>query len=82
MDFGVESFHPTIHHFRKAGVVGNIKDVDPCVSEVSGSATGGEDLNAVLYENVGYLQEIGFVVDADKRAFYFVHDILNFLAVR
>ena len=54
MDFGVEGFDSTLQHFRKAGVVGDIKDVKSSVPKVPGSAAGGEDFHTTLCKGVGY----------------------------
>ena len=55
MDLRMEGFDATLQHFRKAGIVGDINDVNTSVSEVLGCAAGGEDLYAVLCEDVGYI---------------------------
>ena len=55
MNFRVEGFHSTVQHFRKAGVVRDINDVNTSVSEVPGCTAGGEDFYAALCEDVGYI---------------------------
>ena len=54
MNFGVEGLDSTIKHFRKAGVVRNIKDFNSSVSKMLRCTAGGEDFYAALREGGCY----------------------------
>jgi hypothetical protein len=78
MNFRMQRFNPTVQHFRKAGVVRDIKDVDSGISKVLSRPAGGEDFYTTLDKGGCYFQEVGFVVDANECALYFSHFSLSF----
>ena len=45
VNFGVQGFHPTIHHFREAGVVGDLHSRDARLRQQSIGSSGGQYLD-------------------------------------
>jgi hypothetical protein len=62
----MKGFHPTLKHFRKTGVVGNIDDLQPAVLQVLGRASGGEQFDAEFCEAFGKVKQAGFVGNGKK----------------
>ena len=45
-DFGMKRFHTTVHHFRKAGVIGDITHREPLLDEKTPRAAGAVDFDS------------------------------------
>ena len=65
VNFRMERLDSAIEQLRKAGVVRDINDVNPCFTEMSRRAAGGQNFHPALGEDVRYLQKVRFIVDAD-----------------
>ena len=62
----VQGLHAAVHHFRKAGVVGDFHHLDVGLAQQLGGAAGGQDLNAGLRQVAGEFDHAGFVGNADE----------------
>ena len=69
MHLGVQGFHPAVHHFREAGVVGHFAHRDAGFLDGAESAAGGQQLHPPVGEGAGEIDDAGFIGDADQRAF-------------
>jgi len=65
---GVQGFHPTIHHLREAGVVGDFHGGDAVVLEEAKGAASGEDFDALGTEGAGEIHDAGLVGNTDQGA--------------
>ena len=68
VDFWVQGFDPAVHHFGKAGVIGDLDDVDAFFAEQSTGAAGRENLDTAMGQCLCKLDDAGFIGDADQRA--------------
>jgi hypothetical protein len=67
-DLRVQRFDPTIHHFGKAGVVGDFEGLDPVFVEESSRSAGAVDLDTTLPQSLGKLGQTRFITNADQRS--------------
>ena len=75
VDLGMQGLDPAVHHFRKAGVIGDFDDGDAVFGQQLGGAAGGEDFDAQAGKGAGEIDDAGFVGNADQGAGNFiVHD--------
>src|SRR5690606_10012625 len=65
----VQGFDAAIHHFGKAGMLGDFLDRNAGVLDGFIGAAGGEKFDAVLAEFLGEFDESGFVGYGNQRAF-------------
>jgi hypothetical protein len=65
VDFRVQGFNPPVHHFSKAGVVGNFNSGHAVVLQQLERTAGGEDLDAEGFQFTGEIKDSGFVGNAD-----------------
>ena len=70
MDLRMQRLHPTVHHFREAGVIGDFHSVDGIVPQQFVSTAGGQDFHAQRTEFAGEIDNTGLVRDTDQRAAY------------
>ena len=68
VDLRMQGLHPAIHHFREAGVVGDLDGGDAILAQQLEGATGGQDLDAKGFEFTGEVDDAGLVGHADQRA--------------
>lgn len=68
MHLRVQGLHPTVHHFREAGVVGHFHGRDAVVPEQLVGAAGGKDFHAEGDQLTGEVDDAGLVGNADQRA--------------
>ena len=71
VNFRDEGLHAAIHHLRKTGVVGDFTDRDSGCGDRLGCAPGREQLDAVLGEAAGEVNETGLVRDREEGALDF-----------
>ena len=67
--FGMQRLHAAIHHFRKAGVVGDVADFDSCFFEMLARAASAKNFDATCNEFAHEFDEAGFVADTDESTF-------------
>lgn len=61
MHLRMQGFDPAVHHFRKAGQVGNVCYLQPRRGNRLGGAAGGDELDAVGGEGAGKFDQSGLV---------------------
>ena len=66
---GMQRLHAAIHHFGKAGVVGDVADGDARLLQVLARAAGAEDFDAAGNQFANEFDEAGFVADTDQSTF-------------
>ena len=64
----MQRLHPSVHHFRKAGELGNVGDGKPGVIQRLGGAAGGNELDAVVGKLIGEFDQAGLVGDRQQGA--------------
>ena len=62
----MQGFNAAIHHFREAGIVGNLGNRQASVSEQARSAASGEQFNTTLLQGTGELHDTGLVRNAEQ----------------
>lgn len=65
MNFGVQRFHPAVHHLRETGVVGDIAHGNAGIAQQAGRAAGREDVKATLDKRAGEGLHSALVGNAD-----------------
>ena len=65
VDFRVQGFHPTVHHFCKAGVVRDFNSGNAVVLQQLERTASGQDLDAEGFQFTGEIKDSGFVGNAD-----------------
>ena len=65
VDLGMQSFQPAVHHFRKAGVVGDVADRNAFAFQMFARAAGAEDFHAQGGQSPGETGQSEFVADAN-----------------
>ena len=68
VDLGMERFQPAVHHFGKAGVLGDVADGDAFALQVFAGAAGAEDFHAGGGQSAGEIGQPQLVADADQGA--------------
>ena len=68
MHLGMQGLHATIHHFGKAGKVGDITHRQARISECLAGAAGGDQLDAMANQGTGEVDEAGLVGNGDEGA--------------
>ena len=68
VDDGMQRLHAPVHHFREVGQVGDILHRQACPSDRRAGAARGDQLNTMLGEQLGGLDQAGLVGDRDQRA--------------
>src|SRR5690606_21085558 len=68
--FGVQGLHPSVHHFREAGVIGYFANGDAGLLNGTESAARGEQFHAPVGQGPGEVDNTGFIGNPDQRAFY------------
>ena len=63
---GMQGFHPTVQHFREAGVVADFGDRNVVVAEQFGGAAGGKDFDTESVQGLGEFDNAAFIGNADK----------------
>ncbi len=69
VNFWMKSFHPAVHHFRKAGELGNVFDGNFIVAQQRSRAAGGNDFDAHLRQSAGEIYNAVLVRNADQGPF-------------
>ncbi len=64
---GVQGFHAAIEHFRKTGVIGDIRHGQPRIAQQFGRAPRGEQRDAKLRKAPGKFDNACFIGNADER---------------
>ena len=67
MHFRVEGLDAAIEHLGKAGVVGNVGDVESGIAQQLGGAAGGQQLDPELSQAAGKIHRAALVGNADER---------------
>jgi hypothetical protein len=62
----MERLHAAVHHFRKAGVFGDVADCEPEPFEILPRAAGAEEFDAAGHETASKHVEARFIADADQ----------------
>ena len=68
VDFRVQRFHPTVHHFGETGVIRDFHCGNAVVTQQLERSAGGEDLDAKSFELLGEFEDPGLVGNADQGA--------------
>ena len=68
VDLGMERLQPAVHHFREAGIVGDVADGDTFAFQVFAGAAGAEDFHAGGDQAAGEVGQAELVADADQGA--------------
>ena len=66
MDFRMQRFHAAVHHFRKAGVIGDFGDRNFVFGEHLGGAASGKNFYAQSAQFPAEFDNSGFIGDADQ----------------
>ena len=66
VNFRVQRFYATVHHFGKAGMVGNVDHIDPGIAHRPGGAAGGQDLNPLAGKKFRQFHESGFIGNGNQ----------------
>ncbi len=66
MNLGVQRFHAAVEHFRKAGEVGDVADVEPGLAKRASGAAGRDEFNPVLGEVAGEVDQPGLIRNAQE----------------
>ena len=72
--FRVQSLHPAVEHLRETGEGGDAANLDPFLPQELRGATGGNDLDSLLGERAGEIDDAGFIGNGNKCAGYFHED--------
>ena len=67
VDLGMQRLQPAVHHFRKAGVLGDVADGDALGFQVFAGAAGAVDFHAGGDQAAGEVGQAELVADADQR---------------
>ena len=73
VNFRMEGLDPAIHHFRKAGQLGDVFDRNIIVAQQRRGAAGGNQFDAHGREGAGKLDNALFVGNADEGSFNLAH---------
>ena len=77
MNFGMQGFDATLHHFWKLGVVAHLCDRDGCFLKRFSGATSRQNAVAMLLDQcLGKWNQVSFITDRDEGGFL-LHKILN-----
>ena len=57
----MQGFYATRHHFRKAGVIGNLGNRDTVFGDQSGGTAGGQQLDIVFLQGLRQFDDAGFI---------------------
>ncbi len=68
VNLGVQRLQPAAHHFRKAGIVGDVADRDPFALQVPPRSAGAVDLHAGRGQTSGKAGKAQLVAHTDDRA--------------
>ena len=68
MDLRVQRLHPAVHHFGKAGELGDVVDRQAGRRDRLRGAAGGDELDAVAGQRVGELDQAGLVGNGQQGA--------------
>ena len=68
MDARMQRLHAPVHHLRHAGDGADVGDGEAGFGQRAGGAAGREDLDAVLGQRAGEVDDPGLVGDGDQRA--------------
>ena len=68
VDFGMQRLDPPVHHFRKAGEIGNVAHRQPGVAQRLRRSAGGDQLHAVRRERLAEFDDPALVGDREERA--------------
>ena len=61
MHLGMQRLDPAVHHFGKAGEVGDVVYLQPCRGDRLGGAAGGDEFDAVASQRLGEFDQASFV---------------------
>ena len=67
MHLRVQRLDAAVHHLGKAGEVGDVADLEPGRGDRLRGAAGGDQLDAVLCERPGELDQAGLVGNGQRR---------------
>ena len=70
MDARMQGLDPSIHHFRKTGVVGNITYRNLGLFQVATRTTRTEDFDSLRYQDLHKFNEPRFITNTDQGTFY------------
>ena len=65
----MQGFHAAIHHFWKTGQVRNIHDLQACIPQRLGRATGRNQFNSVSRQSRAELRKAGLVRNTQQCPF-------------
>ena len=65
---GVQGFHAAVHHFRKAGEIGDVDDLQAGVGQRFACAAGGDELDAAFRQRACEVDQAGLVGNGNQRA--------------
>ena len=64
----MQGLDPAVHHFRKAGEIGNIEDGETGVAQRLARAAGRYELDAIAGEFAGEFDDAGFIGNGNEGA--------------
>ena len=70
MHLRMQRLDPAVHHFRKAGQLGDVPDLQPRGGDRFGGAAGGDQIDAVAGKRAGEFDQSGFVGNGQQSAGY------------
>jgi hypothetical protein len=68
VNFRLQGFHPSVHDFGEAGIIGNLDDRHACALQGLGGAAGRQNLDIKPFQGTGQLNETGLVGNRYQRA--------------
>lgn len=68
MNFRVEGLDAAVKHLREAGEIGDIANGEACFTQDPGGAASGDELDRMLVEATGEVDEAGFIGDGEQGA--------------
>jgi hypothetical protein len=64
MHFGMQGLDPTVHHFRKTGVLTHVRDLETHLPQQTGGPSGRKETEPVLFgKGLREGNQSGFVTD-------------------
>ena len=73
MDLRVQRLHPAVHHLGEAGDLGDVVTLRPASRKRLGGAAGRDELDALVAQRPGEIDEPRLVADREQRAGNLLH---------
>ena len=66
VNFRMQRLQPAVHHFRKTGIVRNIRYFEAAIPNLRRRSPGGENFDIKIGQSFGKRGDAGLVGDADQ----------------